>query len=161
MHDESATYYCEHVLLRIRGDELMIVASTRDGPDQHFSSSVSQTRILLEQEPLTEAKLESAIAQIEDRIMPIIRALPAHTELKISGFELERILELLPETNSSSVPIESVEALFNQLADYAGGVPFAWHHSLSPMQAALGLVSLREVMHHGGYSFVSVLEDAG
>lgn len=160
MRNESATYNCGQILLELRGDQLIFVASKNDGPDQHFCSLVSKTRRLLEQEPLTGGKLESAIAQIEDHIMPIIRSLPAHSGLKISGFELARLIGLLPETKSRTVPIESVEVLFNELANYAGGNPVAWQHSLPPIQAALGLVSLREIMHHGGYHYVSLLKDA-
>lgn len=157
--EESAADDDGHILMRLQGDLLIVVTSVNDAPTQHFCCLVSKTRELLEQEPLTEVKVESAIAQIEEQIMPITRTLPAHLELKISGYELGRIHGLFSKNNNRSIPIESVESLFNQLADYAGGVPFAWHYSLSPIEAALGLISLREVMHHGGFKRVSQLNN--
>lgn len=145
--------------MQLRGDELTMVASTGDGPGRRFRCPLAETRRLLAREPMREAGLEAAIAQIEDQIMPLVRALPAHADLRVSGSELERVLALLPESGGDAVPMASVEALFNRLADYAGGVPFSWPYSTSPMQVALGLLSLREVMHHGGFRHVSTSGD--
>jgi len=72
---------------------------------------------------------------------------------------LAEVLALLSAGDGAAVPIESVESLFNQLADYAAGSPVAWRHAASPGRVALGLVVLREVMHHGGFRSVSLLRD--
>ena len=69
-------------------------------------------------------------------------------------------LGMAPGSNiGGGVSIESVESLFNQLADYAAGSPVAWRHAASPGRVALSLVVLREVMHHGGFRSVSLLGD--
>ena len=92
--------------------------------------------------------------------MPMIRALPGGAELRVSGSELAEVLALVSAGDGVAVPIESVEGLFNQLADYATGSPVAWRHAASPGRVALGLVVLREVMHHGGFRSVSLLRDS-
>ncbi len=92
--------------------------------------------------------------------MPMIRSLPGSAELGVSGSELAEVLALLSAGDGVAVPIESVESLFNQLADYAAGSAVAWRHAASPGRVALGLVVLREVMHHGGFRSVSLLRDS-
>ena len=92
--------------------------------------------------------------------MPVIRALPGSAELRVSGSELAEVLALVSAGDGVAVPIESVEGLFNQLADYAAGWPVVWRHAASPGRVALGLVVLREVMHHGGFRSVSLLRDS-
>ena len=114
----------------------------------------------LEAGRLDAAALERAIAEVEDLIMPVIRSLPRTAELGVSGSELAEVLALLPAGAGGGVSIESVESLFNQLADYAAGSPVAWRHAASPGRVALGLVVLREVMHHGGFRSVSLLRDS-
>jgi len=103
---------------------------------------------------LTGAQVENAIAQAEDLITPIIRGLPASERLEVGGAEFEEIVQLLADNNRAVVSIESVENLFNQLADHASGSPVAWRQPVPATQVALGIVVLREVMHHGGYRTV-------
>ena len=157
MSDESANDQAGSIRLKIEGDRLALIASTVAGPGQPTCGSISGIRHVLAQGRLTEASLESAITQVEDLIMPIIRTLPASTKLKVSGVELEKVFRLLSVTDSAAVPIESVESLFNQLADYTGGSPVAWRQDSSPVNVALGLVVLREVMHHGAFRSVSLV----
>jgi len=158
MPDESAPDQHKYIWFRIQDDQLIVGASMDGSQDQFLRKSISGIRSLLEQGGLTEASVENAIAQIEDLVIPIIRSLPSSKELKVSGLELARIMSLLPEPESDTVPIESVEDLFNQFADHVGGSPVAWNHTLSPAHAALGLIALREVTHHGAFRHVSLLQ---
>jgi len=157
MSEQLAIEQSQHIRLRLQGDQLTFIDSTCGFHAQHRSGSLSSVRSVLEQGSLTEARLESAISQIEDLIIPIIRSLPKSKELKASGFELAKVINSMSATEGVAVSIESVESLFNQLADYAGGSPVAWSRASSPTQIALGLVVLREVMQHGGFRSVSLL----
>ncbi|WP_345977546.1 hypothetical protein [Sulfurimonas sp. HSL3-7] len=159
MHNESALEQNKYMQLQLEGDQLRFIASTGSGPAQSIHASVSRIRNALEQGKLTGARVEDAINQVEDLIMPILRSLPASTELRVSGLELVEIFHMLSATDNTVVPIASVESLFNQLADHAGGSPIAWHQAASPAHVALGLVVLREVMHHGGFGSVSLMID--
>ena len=120
---------------------------------------MSSIRAALAQGRLNEAMLESTIAQVEDLIMPILRSLPACAHLRVSGAALEKVFRLLPGRDGAAVSTETVESLFNELADCAGGSPIAWRHPSSPDDVALTLVVLREVMHHGGFHSVTLDTD--
>ena len=140
MSDERTSERGRTVGLRLEGDRLIFFDSTA-GP-------LSGVRRGLEAGRLDAAALERAIAEVEDLIMPMIRSLPRTAELVVSGSELAEVLALLPAGAGGGVSIESVESLFNRLADVAAGSPVAWRHAASPGRVALGLVVLREVMHH-------------
>ena len=131
---------------------LTFSASAHGGEALRIPAAISSIRLALGPGYLTAAKLETAIAQVEDLIMPIIRCLPEGAQLEIHGAELAKIHHLL--SVEKDVSIDSVELLFNQLADYASGVPAAWQQPVAAEQVALGLLVLREVMHHGGFGAV-------
>lgn len=145
------------VQMRLKGNALTFIASVGEGKSQSVVGSVSNIRDALGQGNVNEGRLDVAIAQVEDLIMPILRSFPATEKLEVGGAELAGVFRLLSATSSEAVPIEAVERLFNHLADHAVGSPVAWRQSMSPSQVALGLVVLREVMHHGGYSSFSLL----
>lgn len=149
VHDES-------IRLRLKGDELTFLTSIGGGEDQSVIVSVSSIRDDLEKRGLTEAGLENVITQVEDLIMPILRALPATTKLEVYGSVLEKVFNLLSTSNDVGVSIETVESLFSQLAGYAVGSPAAWRQAVSPHEVTMGLVILREVMHHGRFGSVTL-----
>jgi len=151
MTDERTSDRGGTVGLRLEGDRLTFLDSA--------VGSISGVRSGLEAGRLDATALERAIAQVEDLIMPTIRSLPRTAQLVVSGSELAAVLALLPAGAGGGVSIESVESLFNQLADVAAGSPVAWRRAASPGRVALGLVVLREVMHHGGFRSVSLLGD--
>lgn len=144
------------VRVQLQDDALTFIASAGDGRNHRVVRSVSNIRDALGQGNLNEARLEVAIAQVEDLIMPVLRSFPPKTRLEIGGSELAGIFRLLSPNAGEVVPIESVECLFNQLADHAAGSAVAWRQPLSPEQVAMGLVVLRELMHHGGCPIVSL-----
>lgn len=146
----------DHIRLQLQGDQLLFTASTEDEENKISHGSLSSIRKVLEPDRLTGAGLENAITQIEDLIMPILRSLPKRNMLEVYGSELENIFQLLSPTNDGNVSLESVENLYSQLADYAEGSPVAWRHVSTPEHVALGLVLLRELMHHGSFRFVSL-----
>jgi hypothetical protein len=157
MRNETNTDQDAYIELRVQADELTFIPSGDSGSGQNHHSSLSSVRKVLAQYGVTEAGLENAINQVEDMIMPIIRALPECVQLKVSGSELENVFPLLPVTSGPVVSIELVESLYKELEGYAAGSPVAWRHDVSPDDVALGLVVIREVMHHGGFRSVSML----
>jgi len=159
MRNETTTDQSGYILLKLEADKLIFTASAGASTDQSIYGSVSGIRNALEQGKLTGARIEDAINRVEDLIMPMLRSLPANTELRVSGPELTKVFHLFSATDDAHIPIESVERLFNQLADHAGGSPFAWHPAESPEHVAFGLVILREVMHHGRFCSVSLMHD--
>lgn len=136
------------------GDELTFTAATDGGPNQR-AGSLARSRRALGNGNLTEARLERAIAEVEDLIMPLLRALPVLPALELQGPEWTEVVALLAAGGGGNAgagwPIAAEEQLFNQLADHAGGSPVAWRHAASPARVALVLLVLREVMHHGGF----------
>ena len=155
MKDRSGT-----VRMQLQDNSLTFIALAGGGQSQSIVGSVSNIRGTLGQGNLNEQRLEVAIAQVEDLIMPVLRSFPAMTKLEIDGAELSAVFRLLSVNADEAIPVESVERLFNQLADHVAGSPVAWRQSLSPKQVAVGLVVLREVMHHGGYSSVFLFPKA-
>lgn len=137
------------------GGTLSLVA--HDNPGQRADGSIAVVRSGLAQSPLREGPLELAIAQVEDLIMPMLRTLPRAATLEVLGTELASVMGLLAPGaggGTGAVRIEAVEHLFNQLADHAAGSAVAWRHPVPAASVALGLLVLREVMHHGGFDAV-------
>lgn len=133
-----------------------IVSSEVEGLRRLQVGSVAGVRLMLERGHLTGAKIEAAIAEIEDLVMPALRNLPGVSHLVVSGPELAGVMQQLA-SNCGAVSISTVEALFNQVADIAIGSPGRSQPIPVAPGFVLGLVLLREVMHHGGFSSVSLL----
>jgi len=109
--------------------------------------SLAGIRDVLGEGHVSGASLEGAIAAVEDLIMPILREVPAGTQLHAGG------------PSVATAPNEGVEHLFNDLADHATGSVIAWTHREDPDALALALLIVREVMHHGGFRHVARLAD--
>lgn len=108
-------------------------------------------RLMAREGHMDAARLEFAIAIVEDLIMPVLRDLPHGPHLRVAGPELSRALALAGQGSNGPVPIASIEMLFNQLADRVSGSPSAWPYPVAPELVATPLVILREVMHHGAF----------
>lgn len=137
------------------GGTLSLVA--HGNPGQRADGSIAAVRAGLARSPLHEGRLELAIAQVEDLIMPMLRTLPPAATLEVFGTELVSVVSLLTQGDgggTGAARIEAVEHLFNQLADHAAGSAVAWRHPVPAASVALGLLVLREVMHHGGFDTV-------
>jgi len=147
------------VRLLLENDVLSFAILVVGAQPQIFSAPIARIREVLVRGNLTGQRLEEMIAITEDIIMPITRSLPAGANLEVCGPALEDIVKLQAAGGSAAIPIDSIELLFNQLADHAGGSAVAWHQAIDSSQAALGLVVLREIMHHGGFRTVSLERD--
>lgn len=144
----------ERIRLQLQGDELVLMALTDGETEPGVAGSLRKLRQVLGQEMLTAATLERAMTEVEDLLMPLLQTLPPRTELEVHGAELAEVFHLLAACDGSVVSLEAVEDLFHQLAAHTSGSPVAWRHAASPDTVALGLVMLRETMHHGGFRSV-------
>jgi len=145
------------IRLQIAGDNLQFSVLENSGAGEARSASVGSiapVRSILRHEPVTAAELEAVIAEVEDLIMPVIRTLPSGGVLEVEGRELCEVAEALPSLGVEPAPIEAVEHLFSRLANVATGSPAGSQGVPVTASFALGLVVLREVMHHGGYHSV-------
>ena len=119
--------------------------------------SLQEILQLLRHEPATAAELEAAIAHVEDRLMPVVRLLPAERRLATSASEVRGIAKAAGLDNAAELTTEAVELMFNRLADVAYGTPAA-RLGLPPTRAfAASLLLLRELLHHGGFDAVEIL----
>lgn len=146
----------DHIVLRLENDQVSLSAHSESGASIVKQVSLSNVRNRLQKSSLSGMGVEYAINEIEDLIIPLLVSLPKNSALQIDGPELERVSKLIVSiTGDTTVSLDAVENLYRRLADYAAGSPIAWKYELAPEEIALELVLLREVMHHGGFRFVS------
>jgi hypothetical protein len=123
--------------------------------------SFTQLLALLPHEPPTAGELENAIAEIEDRLMPVLKALPAARRLSSDEALLHELAAHMTPPATTTLDIDAVERLFNRLADVASGLPAA-RAGIPPERAfAAALLLVREVMHHGGFPALALVRQRG
>lgn len=145
------------VRLQIMADDLQFSVLENPGAIEvsRFSvGPISSLRGILRHEPVAAPELEAAIAEVEDLIMPVIRKLPSGSVLEVEGRELREAMEALPASGAEPATIEAVENLFGRLANVAMGSPAGSQGVPVTASFVLGLVVLREVMHHAGLHLV-------
>lgn len=147
--------------LFFENDNIMLrVINGEDQSDPITHQAGSKQNILrhLQSEPATVFELEAAIATIEDELMPVILSLPAHRSLVTSEPEIHQIAGLRTGTDKLRLEVEEVERLFNCLADVAYGTPAKILGIPENREFAAVLLYLRELMHHAGFSIITLLE---
>ena len=117
--------------------------------------------------PPTEADVETAIMEVEDAVMPLVRQWPApraQSSLLCLGADVKTIAAQLaigadsqPNTALRIYPTTAVEDLFNRFADTVMGSP-ARGLQLSNDQAAT-LILIRECLHHWGMQTLALPGD--
>lgn len=147
--------------LFFENDNIMLrVISIEDLSDPITHQAGSKQNILrhLQSEPATAYEIEAAIATIEDELMPVIPSLPTHRSLVTSEPEIHQIAGLGTGTDRLRLEVEEVERLFNCIADVAYGTPAKLLGIPENREFATGLLFLRELMHHAGFSVITLLE---
>lgn len=151
------------IRLRICGDRVLLDVA-RDGAPPGSATldagSLQRIRAHLHHAPPTAAELESAIMQIKDDLMPVLRSLPDHGQLVTSAPAYWEVVKVAGLGGSPAVNLETatVEGLFNRLADVAYGMPAARLGIPTDRSFAAILLLLREVLHHGGFISVRVMQ---
>lgn len=131
--------------LRLDGDRILL--------DELEAGSWQAILGHLRHEPASAGELEAAIGEIEDRLMPVLRSLPAHRSLVTSE---RAVFEVARAAGAGDAPgvaldIASVERLFNRLADAAYGAPAAQLGIPARREFAATVLLVREVLHHGAF----------
>lgn len=162
MSNKSEDPVVVYVRLQLEGDSLCFVVSRSSNSGEHQSipvGAIAAIRRHIRHEPINAAELEAVIAEVEDLIMPPLRLLPPADALEVIGLELREVIQAVsPSANGQPVSIDAIESFFNRLADVASGSPLVRLGVPYTASLALCLVVLREVMHHGGYHFVTAVD---
>lgn len=113
----------------------------------------------LRHEPVKADEIETAIAQIEDALMPAMPALPTRRQLITSAPGIWKIAGVAGFEGSAPARLstETVEMLFNQLVDVAYGTPAARLGIPSDRGFVANLLLLRELLHHGSFGSIMIL----
>ena len=111
--------------------------------------------------PPTPAELETAIAIVEDCIMPLHRQLPRPSQLFLVGDTALSWVAPKPSNLPSliSLGIDEIENLFRRLAEIAEGSPVASSGLPRDTDFPAALLIIREFMHHLGYASLTCLPE--
>ena len=112
-------------------------------------------------EPPSEFELESAIAFVEDAVMPLAKVLPPNTKLVSSDAIASRLLALAQRAHgqgASVLTLEQVEHVFGELAAVSLGRPSASSAVPADGPFVSYVLILREFMHHLAFGDISVEE---
>lgn len=105
-------------------------------------------------DPPTASELEDAIDVVEDSLMAA--KAPLSSGAGLTAFE--SALRSLPglEAVGATLGRDAVEALFQQLASIAQGMPNKGHAVAADREVAAALLITRECMHHLGFESLRV-----
>ncbi len=147
------------ILFFENGNILLRMINREDLFNQTTLQAGSMQQILshLQSEPATAFELEAAIATIEEKLMPVISSLPEHRSLVTSESVINQIAGLASDTNESRLEVTDVERLFNRLVDVAYGTPATILGIPESREFAAALLYLRELMHHAGFTYITLL----
>lgn len=150
------------ILFFENGNILLRVINREDLFNQTTLQAGSMQHILrhLQSEPPTAFELEAAIATIEEELMPVIPSLPEHRSLVTSESVINQIAGLSSGRDELRLEVTDVERLFNRLVDVAYGTPAKMLGVPESREFAAALLYLRELMHHAGFSYITLLRSA-
>lgn len=114
----------------------------------------------LRHQPPTALELEHAIFTVEEEVMPGYRSLPPGSTLYSSDASIRVIASLAGVSHAAvmRLSVESVEQIFNRLAFVVGGRPASVERLPENNQFASTLLILRELMHHLGFSSITIVD---
>lgn len=98
----------------------------------------------------TPLEMESAIAAVEEEVMPVARQLTGVAELVTMDPQSLALAMVANRNPKEALPIDAVEWLFDELSRVVLGGPVSRLPFASGKKAAATLLILREFMHHSG-----------
>jgi exopolyphosphatase/pppGpp-phosphohydrolase len=110
-------------------------------------------------EPPSEMELESAIAFVEDAVMPLAKVLPSKTRLASSDAIASRLLASArsdPHQPAGLLTLAQVEHVFNQLVAVSLGRPASSSGVPTDASFVAYVLVLREFMHHLAFAEISI-----
>lgn len=113
-------------------------------------------------EPPSELELESAIAFVEDAVMPLAKVLPPSTKLVSSDALALRLLAIAhpAERGAGVLTLQEVEHVFGELVAVSLGRPASSSGVPTDGPFVSYVLILREFMHHLAFGDISVEEAA-
>ena len=114
-------------------------------------------------EPPSELELESAIAFVEDAVMPLAKVLPPSTKLVSSDAVASRLLALAqraPGRATGVLTLQQVEHVFGELAAVSLGRPSSSSGVPTDGPFVSYVLILREFMHHLAFGDISIEQAA-
>jgi hypothetical protein len=114
-------------------------------------------------QPPSELELESAIAYVEDAVMPLARVLPPSTQLISSDAIASRLLALAqgaPGQAAGVLLLQQVEQVFGDLAAVSLGRPSSSGGVPTDGPFVSWVLVLREFMHHLAFGEISIEQAA-
>jgi hypothetical protein len=143
-------------LLHIGEEQTTLTLDTGDAPTTTLALAVgieSTARAYFRHNPPSALDMETAIAAVEDVVMPALRQLPAGLALNTSDAAVHRIALLagVPEGPRMVLSIDAMEACFVRLAAVVQGRPSTQDVLPTDNGFAAALLILRELMHHLGF----------
>ena len=112
----------------------------------------------LRRTPPSPLELEQAIAEVEDRIMPLARQSLAPSRLLLLAPALAPLAAV--SQGPAPLPREQIERYFQQLAAQAEGDPGATSLFAPTPEFAAALLIVREWMHHLGFEQLEFADSA-
>lgn len=109
--------------------------------------------------PPSELEIESAIAFVEDAVMPLAKVLPPSTKLVSSDVIASRLLTLAqraPGPGTAVLTLEQVEHVFGELAAVSLGRPSSPGGVPTDAPFVSYVLILREFMHHLAFGEISI-----
>lgn len=122
----------------------------------YMAGNIQSILANLKHEPAEAVEIESAIADIEEQLMPVIKNLPERRCLVTSGqtfWEIAKVAGLNGE-DKNELNVETVEEIFNRLVDVAYGTPARMLNVPEGREFAASVLFLRELMHHAGINTI-------
>lgn len=148
-------------LLKVKEDDFVLEAVKGDRTQTQAILKAGNIQAILrnlKHEPAEAVELESAIADIENQLMPVINDLPEYRRLATEEAAFRELVNISEKSADDIVHLEidTVEEIFNRLVDVAYGTP-AYKLDIPEYREFAGTVLfLRELMHHANYSSIAI-----
>jgi len=143
-------------VLHIGAEQTTLTLHTGAAPATTLTLAVGAERtahVYFHHNPPSALEMETAIAAVEDEVMPALRQLPAGLALHTADAAVRTIAQLagVSEGPRMVLSIEAMEACFDRLAAVVQGRPSTQDVLPTDNDFAATLLILRELMHHLGF----------
>ena len=123
--------------------------------------TLKTARVFFKQFPPTPGEIENAIQVVEDEVMPLHKLLTPDSALYTIDTRIKEIAQYtIFEENKDELilPRVGMERVFNRLAAIITGLPSSQDVLPESNSFAATLLILREVMHHLGFTDITVFD---
>jgi hypothetical protein len=134
-----------------RGDPAEVSVALSLGVQQQLADGI------FGHEPPRPAELESAIDAVEDQVMKAVDVVPTGSSLVVLGPVAGQLAGVCrADDGGATVSVATIEGLFQRLASESLGNPAARHGLPAGNAFVVGVLIVREFMHHLGFESVTI-----